>query len=95
MTALDGVSRTMDSAGELVEIGELARKIGDELGAVVIRPEYDGISIGDYYYPDGLEMQAKATQMGLKFSTMDEQVIDTIKGHRLHLEKVLKGKINE
>ena len=94
-TALGGVSSTMDSAGELVEIGELARKIGDEVGAVVVRPKYDGVSSGDYYYPEGSEMQSKATQMGLKISTIDEQIVETIKGHRLQIAKVTKEKFIE
>ena len=86
MMAREGLNQTLDSSGELVEIGQLASKIGLVTTAEVVRSKSDPRSSPDLYYPEGFEMQRLAQVYGLKIKTMDEQIIATLRGHIQQIE---------
>ena len=83
--ATEGTSITMDSAGTLIELGELAHKIAEQLGVGVLRPNFDANKKGDFYYPDGLVMQGISERLNVSIQSIEEQIGATIKGHRRQL----------
>ena len=58
--AIEGLNQTIDSSGELIEIGDLASKIGLLTTAEVVRSNSGPLSAADLYYPEGVEMQQLA-----------------------------------
>lgn len=74
-------SATIDSGGELIEMGELARRV-----AAVVRPdttitrdEVDSQTI-DNYHSDGLDWDRRCRAWGLTSASLDRQIDDTMHG---------------
>ena len=86
MMAKQGLTQTLDSSGELIEIGGLASKIGVLTTAEVVRPNSGVVRSPDLYYPEGLEMRALAQTYGFNLKTIDEQIRATLRGHIRQLE---------
>jgi len=89
--AVKGKGGVIDSAGSLIEIGELAQIIGIFTRVQIERPAIDITLIPDKYFPDGLAMSQEATALGITLKTMQEQVERTIHGHVQKLPNYLKG----
>jgi len=85
-----GESTILDSAGSLVELGELASMVGFATNALVSRAPMDKGAGPDNYFPDGLVMSRKASSLGITLQTMQEQVERTIRGHVQKLPIYLK-----
>jgi nucleoside-diphosphate-sugar epimerase len=88
--AVNGESGVIDSAGSLVELGELAQMVGTLTDAQIVRPVLDPSITPDKYFPDGLVMQKKADALGIRLLTMQEQVEQTILGHMQKMPTYLK-----
>ena len=84
--AREGLNQTIDSSGELIEIGDLASKIGLLTMAKVVRPNSDHLSTADLYYPEGFEMKQLVLNYCLKLKTIDEQIVATLRGHIQQIE---------
>lgn len=85
-----GMNRVLDSAGDLVEVGQLATKIALITNSDVVRQDDGDISNPDLYFPSGDEMRAVVQGFGLALKGIDEQLISTISGHSQQLT-VKKG----
>ena len=83
--ATQGLSMTMDSAGTLIELGELAQRVAEQLGVRVQRPNFDVNKKGDFYFPEGLVMQDISESLSVRIQSIEEQIGATIKGHRRQL----------
>jgi UDP-glucuronate decarboxylase len=81
LMAEQGLNEILDSAGELVELGELASKIGFLTSSKIMRSDSEYISSSDLYYPEGTEMQEVVQKYGLSVKSIDEQLASTISGH--------------
>jgi nucleoside-diphosphate-sugar epimerase len=88
--AVRGESGVIDSAGSLIELGELAQLIGTFTKANIERPALDVTLLPDKYYPEGLVMSQQAVSLGIRIQPMQEQVERTIKGHIQQLPNYLK-----
>jgi nucleoside-diphosphate-sugar epimerase len=65
---------TVDSGGELVEIGELAKIIREVLGSTAVIHREVTSSEDDHYYSDGDSWQQEASRVGLSPKTLREQI---------------------
>jgi len=88
--AREGLNQIIDSSGELIEIGDLASRIGLLTMAKVVRPNSGPLSTADLYYPEGFEMQQLAQNYSLKIKTIEEQIVATLRGHIQQIE-IRKG----
>jgi nucleoside-diphosphate-sugar epimerase len=84
--AREGLDQTIDSSGELIEIGDLASRIGLLTMAKVARPNFSPLSTADLYYPEGFEMQHFAKEYSFNIKTIDEQIVATLRGHIQQIE---------
>ena len=77
-----GDSATFETAGEIVEMGELAARVLDVLGAdasAVVRPPMDPDAPADDYLGDPAVVRAVATRAGITPAPLDEQIAVTAK----------------
>lgn len=88
--ALGGETITLDSGGDLVEIGQLAELVSRETGAKISREVSQNQQGSNNYYPSGLVMREKAIEYGIKLCSIEEQVTRTILGHKSKLPQFLK-----
>lgn len=65
---------TVDSGGELVEIGDLAKMIKEVLGATAEIHREVTSSEDDHYYSDGDSWNVEASRVGLSPKTLREQI---------------------
>ena len=84
--AILGKSTTLDSAGDLIEVGELAEKIANKLGIEVSRKEKDITIQPDNYFPNDQVMRKYCEEFGIRLLGIDQQVEETLKGHRRQLK---------
>lgn len=78
--AVLGESRVLDSGGEVIEIGELSQLVGGHFpGTSVIRSKT--VTDIDDYYPRAQDFDELAKELGVKLSTIKEQVARTVNGH--------------
>lgn len=76
--ALRGPSRVLDSAGDPVEVGELAAAVARVLGGgPVVRPELDPTLPPDRYCASGADMAALAREAGLELRGLDDIIRTT------------------
>lgn len=68
-----------DSAGEAVEMGELASQVRDtlQLSDITIERAWDPAVAPDRYVGDGTQMSALAARHGIRVRTLAEQIQDT------------------
>lgn len=79
--AISGKSESIDSGGSIVEIGDLAKIVADQLNIENInRPRLLNAEIDDYY-PRGDQFATIAAELNLPISEIREQVANTIEGH--------------
>jgi len=79
-------SLLLDSGGEIIEIGELARLISEQLGKIQLnRPPLAPSKIDDYY-PKSNEFNLQAQRLGVNLANLETQVSRTIMGHRSQLD---------
>jgi nucleoside-diphosphate-sugar epimerase len=86
--AMDGDSVIINSGGPKIEIGELANRIAFNLGIkdqVVRNIESDSQLIDNYFF-SGNEYELALNKSGIIAKGIDEQVSDTILGHKLQLQ---------
>ena len=83
---LQGKSRIIDSAGDLVEIRDLARAISRELGGHVDNITVDGNAEQNTYYSTSDSMSAAAIELGVKFTNLKGQISRTKDGLASFLE---------
>jgi len=83
--ALMGKSTVVDSSGDLIEVGLLAKKIAERIGSTVSRPKISELMPKDLYYPSGDEMNSYLEKSGTTILGIDEQIDKTIDGHRRQL----------
>ena len=77
-----GDSATFETAGEIVEMGELAARVLSVLGAdpsAVVRPPMDPDAPADDYLGDPAVVRARATRAGITPAPLDEQIAVTAK----------------
>jgi nucleoside-diphosphate-sugar epimerase len=86
--AMSGESLKIDSAGELIEIGELANRIATLTGAKVSRPNLVESKKPNLYYPSGTEMLEFSRMRGIRLKDMGEQISLTLTGHKRQLERL-------
>ena len=80
--AQEGQNRTIDSGGELVEVADLATEISKHFpGIAITRATLSDVKIDDYY-PRTEDLAFEAKRLGIRLSTMQEQVSKTLEGHR-------------
>lgn len=83
--ALAGDSGVINSGGPIIEIGELANKIALKMGLTrkIFRNfESDSDLIDNYFFP-GDEYELSLNKFGMNTKSIDEQISDTIAGHKL------------
>ena len=86
--ALVGDSVIINSGGPKIEIGDLAKKIAFNLGIkdqVFRNLETDSQLIDDYFF-SGNEYEIAMDKIGIIAKGIDEQVSDTILGHKLQTQ---------
>lgn len=81
LALLSGESTVVDSAGERLEIGDLASKVAAVLspGVQICRPEV-AVNTVDDYCADPTSMKAAAARYGLTFMELEEQIVRTARG---------------
>ncbi len=72
-------SRTFNSGGPIIEIGELAKKISIELQGVTVVRAKKVDKPDDHYYPTDLEIDELFNKYKLTYSSIEEQIKKTIK----------------
>ncbi len=79
--ALDGVSHRVESGGQLVELGELARAVVECVrpGSAIERPAPDG-SDADRYHSDNRSWSERCARLGYVPATLEEQIDATAAG---------------
>lgn len=86
--ALLGESVTINSGGPKIEVGELAKKILLSLGIkkqIIRNLESKSQKIDDYFFP-GDEYELALNRYGIIAKSIDEQISDTIIGHKLQIQ---------
>jgi len=86
--ALLGESVTINSGGPKIEVGELAKKILLSLGIkkqIIRNLESKSQKIDDYFFP-GDEYELALNRNGIIAKSIDEQISDTIVGHKLQIQ---------
>ena len=81
--AHEGVDRTLDSGGELIEIGDLAQEVVKHFPSVSISREPANQGREDDYYSRSREFDNEASRLGIRLSSIEEQVSRTLLGHRI------------
>lgn len=73
--ATAGSSRTIDSGGELVEMGELAERVSRVVNpaATVVRSALSGV-VPSRYASDGVSWQSACVDLGLEPANLEEQI---------------------
>ena len=84
--AILGKSTTLDSAGDLIEVGELAEKVANKLGVNVSRAKIDVTIESDNYFPNDQLMKRYCDDFGNRLLNIDQQIDETLKGHRQQLK---------
>lgn len=74
--ASHGVDGTIDSSGELIELRELAERIGAQYGAAVRYTDAEEGEPDDYYTNDD-SMWIAAARFGHSFASLDRQIVRT------------------
>jgi len=87
-STLDGVSVVINSGGPKIEIGELANRIAFHLGIKerVVRTIESNSQLTDNYFFSSNEYELALNKSGIIAKGIDEQVSDTILGHKLQLQ---------
>ena len=80
--ALNGDTTTIDSGGSIIEVGELANLISARLGGIPITRSQTPTPLDDYY-PRGSEFEDLAKSVGVQLHGIDEQVLRTLKSHKV------------
>ena len=80
--ALKGETTTIDSGGSIIEVGELANLISARLGGIPITRSQTPTPLDDYY-PRGSEFEDLAKSVGVQLHGIDEQVLRTLKSHKV------------
>ena len=80
--ALKGETTTIDSGGSIIEVGELAKLISARLGEIPITRSKTPTPLDDYY-PRGSEFEDLAKSVGVQLHGIDEQVLRTLKSHKV------------
>jgi nucleoside-diphosphate-sugar epimerase len=81
-SAIQGDTTTLDSGGSIIEVGELAKLISARLGEISISRSEVPTAVDDYY-PRGSEFEELAKSVGVQLHGIDEQVLRTLKSHKL------------
>jgi nucleoside-diphosphate-sugar epimerase len=80
--AISGESRVLDSGGELLELAELGDLVASFFPQTKLSRSTDFGPIDDYY-PRGDDFNEIARNLGVRISTIKEQVARTVNGHVL------------
>jgi nucleoside-diphosphate-sugar epimerase len=78
--AISGESHTIDSGGDIVEIGELSHLVAEHFPGTLVNRSKIPIETDDYYPKTG-EFNELAKDLGVGLSAIKEQVARTVKGH--------------
>ena len=84
--AVSGDSKTLDSGGPLIEIGELSELIAKKIPGVTIRRSADKSASADSYFPKLNEYEELAKKFNVNLSTIEDLVEITIQSHQKLLE---------
>ena len=84
--AVSGDSKTLDSGGPLIEIGELSELIARKIPGVTIRRSADKSASADFYFPKMNEYEELAKKFNVNLSTIEDLVEITIQSHQKLLE---------
>jgi nucleoside-diphosphate-sugar epimerase len=80
--AVSGITETLNSGGDLIELGDLAKIIKNELGNVIVeRPEIEELE-EDNYYPHEGRFEDLAEKYAIDLLSLEKQVQRTISGHK-------------
>jgi len=77
---LAGNSGVIDSAGELIEIRDLAQMIAKELGGRVESKQIDSTVEANLYYSDSTSMAGISSKLGIDFTDLRGQIHHTAQG---------------
>jgi hypothetical protein len=80
--AISGDSRVLDSGGELLEMAELGDLVASFFPGTTLSRSTDVGPIDDYY-PKGDDFNEIARNLGVRISSIKEQVTRTVNGHVL------------
>ena len=80
--AISGESHLLDSGGELLEIAELGDLVASFFPKTQLSRSSE-VGLVDDYYPKGDEFNEIARNLGVRISTIKEQVTRTVNGHVL------------
>jgi len=78
--AISGETRTIDSGGEIVEIGVLSHLVVEHFPGTSVNRSKIPTELDDYY-PKNLEFNELAKDLGVGLSAITEQVARTVNGH--------------
>ena len=78
--AISGDSRVIDSGGDIVEIADLSRLVADHFPGTSVSRSEVSTDIDDYY-PKSEEFAELAKTLGVKLSTIKDQVGRTVESH--------------
>ncbi len=84
--ATSGTSKTLDSGGPLIEIGELSKLIAERVQGVTIRRSTSNLSREDFYFPKQSEYEELSEIFKVNLSSIEDLVEITIKSHQKLLE---------
>ena len=74
--------RVFNSGGPLVELGDLAKQISNQIGNCEIERETLAYLAPDTYFPKNHSYEEIASKLGIHPLSLEEQVARTIRGHR-------------
>ena len=84
--AITGDSKTLDSGGPLIEIGQLSELIAKRIPGVKIRRSINKSASADSYFPKLNEYEELSEKFNVNLSTIEDLVDMTIESHRKLLE---------
>jgi nucleoside-diphosphate-sugar epimerase len=81
-SAIRGDTKTVDSGGQIIELGDLATLVSAQMRDTSIsRSSF--ASAADDYYPRGSEFEDLAASVGVELRSISEQVARTLKSHKV------------
>lgn len=81
-SAMRGDNTTVDSGGQIIELGDLAKLVSAKMTKVPISRSTSA-SAADDYYPRGSEFEDLAASVGVELRSISEQVGRTLKSHKV------------
>ena len=82
-SAVRGDTTTVDSGGDVIELGELAKLIISMTENGSISRSSEGSAVDDYY-PRGMEFEELARSVNVPLHGISEQILRTLTSHKFN-----------